>query len=394
MSTKLSIPEREAILLSTVMSNPTLFALSGALLSPSDLTPKHQIIFEAARSLSENGKPLSRDALLFHLGDSGKLETVGGNPYITTVATIPSVDEGTMRQLCAEIVNAGRNRKLKQQFADLMQIDDDADADTTIEKAVGSLYGMTRQADEGIIDIADAVALYGDMERDGAIRTGIDPLDQTMHNLCPADYVVVGARPSAGKTVFGSQVALMAATSDHPALFFSLEQSKRSLTGRFQKMIGREALTNLRGKLILKAEPGITMDKIFYQSQLSKMTHNIEVVIIDYVQLIGGQPSDMSVNDFLTGVSTKLRILANRLEVVVILISQLNRENARANEKPGLHHFRGCGSLEQDADIGILLHRTPGSELGEIQLAKMREGETMDWTRIRFDKERLFFVAA
>ena len=138
-------------------------------------------------------------------------------------------------------------------------------------------------------------------------------------------------------------------------------------------------------------EPGLSIDRIFYYTQLAKLLHNIEIVVIDYAQLVGGQPSSMSTTDFLRNVANKCRVIANKLNVAVVLVSQLNRAPAMSGEEAGAHNLKGSGALEEVADIIMILDRMPGKETGSVRVVKHREGRTGK-VDVLFDEKQLFFT--
>lgn len=240
----------------------------------------------------------------------------------------------------------------------------------------------------------------------GGLPTGFLDLDNLLSGgLPPGALVVIGARPSIGKTAIGLSIAKNVTLRGEPALFISLEQSRYELADRLlanqaevnsydirsgdldtpaiQKILAAGSALK-EAFLFLDDSPGQTMLRIAANARRMKLRHNIALVVVDYLQLIevdGGRRDNRQ--EAVSEISRRLKALARELNVPVIALAQLNREVERrgADAKPKLSDLRESGSIEADADIAMLLHRegdgddTQGNKI-EVIVAKNRNGPT------------------
>ncbi len=267
---------------------------------------------------------------------------------------------------------------------------------------------------EILLETYDRLDLLNSPDRDKyrGIPTGIGLLDSTITGLNRSDLIVLAARPGVGKTSFGLNIARHASVvSKRRVAFFSLEMSREQLASRLLSTEASVEGTKLRsgdlnddewtriieaGDILGKAElyfddaPGITVPQM--KAKVRRLKH-VDLVIVDYLQLMsGGKKSDNRVNE-ISDITRNLKIMAKELDVPVIAMSQLRRPTERTKDhRPGLSELRDSGSIEQDADIVIFLHReayNAASEGGEVTedmdtsaaqiiVAKNRHGATID----------------
>ncbi len=251
-----------------------------------------------------------------------------------------------------------------------------------------------------------------DRDKYRGIATGIGLLDSTITGLNRSDLIVLAARPGVGKTSFGLNIARHAAiTSKRRVAFFSLEMGREQLCSRLLSTEASVEGTKLRsgelsreewarlieaGDILSRAElyfddaPGVTVNQM--KAKIRRLK-GVELVIVDYLQLMtGSRKTDNRVNE-VSEITRNLKIMAKELDVPVIAMSQLRRPTDRSKDhRPGLSELRDSGSIEQDADIVIFLHReayNAASEGGqvtedmdtsaaEIIVAKNRHGATID----------------
>ena len=267
---------------------------------------------------------------------------------------------------------------------------------------------------EILLETFDRLDLLNSPDRDKyrGIPTGISLLDSTITGLNRSDLIVLAARPGVGKTSFGLNIARHAAiTSKKRVAFFSLEMGKEQLCSRLLSTEASVEGTKLRsgdlsndewtrlieaGDILSGSEmyfddvPGVTVPEIKAKVRRLK---NVDLVIIDYLQLMtSAKRIDNRVNE-VAEITRSLKIMAKELDVPVIAMSQLRRPTDRSKDhRPGLSELRDSGSIEQDADIVIFLHReaynaaSEGGEVtedmdtsaAEIIVAKNRHGATID----------------
>ena len=236
------------------------------------------------------------------------------------------------------------------------------------------------------------------------IPTGFIDLDYKMAGLQPSDFILIGARPSMGKTALVLNLAENIAIKQQiPTVIFSLEMSKEQLMNRMFSLESKVDMQNIRsgdlsdteweqliesagiiGKsnLILDDTPGISITELRSKCRKYKLEHNLGVVIIDYLQLMSGSGRSESRQQEISEISRSLKALAREINAPVIALSQVNRacEN-RPDRRPIMSDLRESGSIEQDADVIMFLYRdeyynkdSENKGIAEINIAKQRNG--------------------
>ena len=289
-----------------------------------------------------------------------------------------------------------------------------------LDSAEKRIYDIRRgKSDQGLqpvreilLETFDRLDKLNSVDRDKykGLPTGIKELDNTITGLNRSDLIVLAARPGVGKTSLGLNIARhVAVTAGRRVAFFSLEMGREQLASR---LLASEALvegTKLRSGDLTEAEwarlieagdilrradlyfddsPGMTVLEM--QGKLRRLDH-VDLVIVDYLQLMTGtRKTDNRVNE-ISEITRSLKVLAKELNVPVMALSQLRRPTDRTKDhRPGLSELRDSGSIEQDADIVIFLHReaynatSEGGQVtedmdqnaAEIIVAKNRHGET------------------
>lgn len=236
------------------------------------------------------------------------------------------------------------------------------------------------------------------------IATGFYDLDYMTAGLQPSDFILIGARPSMGKTALVLNLAEYIAIRNHvPTVIFSLEMSKEQLMNRMFAMEARVDSQNIRtgelsdaewekliesagiiGKssLIIDDTPGISIGELQSKCRKYKLEHNLGLVIIDYLQLMSGNGRSDSRQQEISEISRSLKALAREIQAPVVALSQVNRAcEARPDHRPMMSDLRESGSIEQDADVVMFLYRdeyynkdTDKKGIAEIIIAKQRNG--------------------
>jgi replicative DNA helicase len=290
--------------------------------------------------------------------------------------------------------------------------------DEIVQDAYDTLEGLARLSDDRDddlsvgVDIMDTVAEVVDIRENGpkeGLQTGFRDLDDLTGGLQPGQFVLVAARPAMGKSVLASDFARHAAIrNDIPTLFFSLEMGRKELEKRFLSAQARYPLHWMKHKgpvddgkvlkliaagkdmqaspLHVVADTGVTLAKIRSHCRRIQRQHGLGLVVIDYLQLMSGESAGRNDNrqQEVSRISRGLKTLAMDLQVPVVALSQLNRgPEQRQDKKPMVSDLRESGSLEQDADIVILLHRedayesdSPRAGEADLIVAKHRNGPT------------------
>jgi replicative DNA helicase len=309
--------------------------------------------------------------------------------------------------------------------------------DNTLEKAEKEIYDITQkigntgaQFVEIKNTLEDAWARIEKMhEQSGQLRgvtTGFKDLDNMLSGWQKSDLIILAARPSVGKTSLALDFVRHAAVSGkHGVAFFSLEMSKEQLVDRMvsaeskvnawklrtgaklydnEWQLLQESLNRLRSaNIFIDDEPAITPIKI--KSKLRKMNSKakIDLVIVDYLQLMNTTKSYDNMVNQVTEISRSLKAIAKEFNIPVIALSQLSRAVETRGGKPKLSDLRDSGSIEQDADVVMFIHRddyqksasdreNTGMLEAEILIEKHRNGPT-GYVKLHFDKDKTTFVS-
>ena len=417
--------EAEANVLAAMMLSAEVVEEALVELLPDDFyRPSHKTIFTAMHGMYESNTPIDTISLIDYLTSIDKLDAVGGEAYILELMgnTMSLVNW----QHHASIVR--RDAMLREIIGATNQINAlayDAPQDTkeVIERAESMLLSVTerevRSSYKTLSDFmveayneAEAVAAAGG-EVHGA-PTGYPSLDRMLMGLREGQLVVLGARPAVGKTSFALNLALNAAADGYTVGFFSLEMSGKEIAQRFICAQAMVSMSNFRtGRIspqdwanineatkelskldiLIDDTPGTTVTEIRAKSR--RMLHNKEkaVIVLDYLQLVN-PPAGKNYNGNraveVSEMSRGLKIMAKELGVPVIMLSQLNRSlEGRTGKRPQMSDLRESGSIEQDADIILLLDRSttedeaaredrPDAGVTRVIVAKNRSGPIGD----------------
>lgn len=236
------------------------------------------------------------------------------------------------------------------------------------------------------------------------IPTGFVYLDSKMAGLQPSDLILIAARPSMGKTAFALNIAQYVALKQHMSVgIFSLEMSKEQLVNRLFALEGGIDAQKLRvgdlapddwerllessgaigrSRIMIDDTPGITIQEMRSKCRKMKLEQGLDLVIIDYLQLMESSGRVESQQQKISEISRSLKGLARELNVPVIALSQLNRAlEARPDKRPMLSDLRDSGAIEQDADVVMFIYRddyynkdSEAKNVAEIIIAKQRNG--------------------
>jgi replicative DNA helicase len=378
--------------------------------------PKHEIIFDAIVSLYGRGEPTDVITVTNELTKQGNLVRAGGADYLHTLtAIVPTAanssyyaeivrDKATMRRLIevgTRIAQMGYTAE--GEIEDLINA---AQADVyAVANAAGSeefsTLGDSLQA--AMDDIESAQNRGGDMV---GVPTGFTQLDELTHGLHPGQLIIVAARPAVGKSTLSLDFARNAAIRyNKPTIFFSLEMGRSEIAMRMlsaetsiplqsmrKGMIDNSDWTKIvsvrsqlnNAPLYIDDSPNLTLVEIRAKCRRLIKQFGLKLIVIDYLQLLTSGKKVESRQQEVSEFSRALKLLAKELEVPVIAISQLNRRSEDSKDKkPEISQLRESGSLEQDADVVILLHREgigekdhPRAGEADIILAKQRNGPT------------------
>lgn len=378
--------------------------------------PAHETIYEAILSLYGHGSPADAITVADELKKRGELTRVGGAAYLHTL--IASVPTAANAQYYAEIVKEHAiMRRLIEAGTKIAQLGyaNETEVDALVDQAQAEIYAVTDgNAKEDYVSFSEALeATMREIDAnsnrpDGVygVPTDFIELDELTGGLHGGQMIVIAARPGVGKSTLALDIARSAAIHHHMAtVFFSLEMSRTELAMRILSAEGKismgrlkkgdldtEGWTNLatlQGRidsapLFIDDSPNMTLMEIRAKCRRLKQRNDLKLVVLDYLQLMSSGKKVESRQQEVSEFSRSLKLLAKELDVPVIALSQLNRgSEQRTDKRPMVSDLRESGSIEQDADMVILLHRedmyNPDSDRGgeaDMIIAKHRGGPT------------------
>jgi replicative DNA helicase len=378
--------------------------------------PAHETIYEAILDLYGRGEPADPLTVADQLQKNNELGRVGGAPYLHTLVNyVPTAanagfyaDIVRERAILRRLVEAGT--RIVQ-----MGYNGDGEADDIVDAAQAEVYSVTeRRASEDYLPLSEVMeGTLDEIEAIGSrggqmvgVPTGFVDLDALTNGLHPGQMIVIAARPAVGKSTIGLDLARAAAIRHQlTTVIFSLEMSRNEITMRLLSAEARVPLHHMRAgqmtdddwnriarrtgevssaPLFIDDSPNMTMMEIRAKCRRLKQRHDLKLVIVDYLQLMSSGKRVESRQQEVAEFSRALKLLAKELEVPVVAISQLNRgPEQRQDKKPLLSDLRESGSIEQDADMVILLHRedayekeSPRAGEADFIVAKHRNGPT------------------
>lgn len=379
--------------------------------------PKHELIFESILSLYSHGEPTDVITVTDELMKTGDLQRAGGVDYLHSLTSI--VPTAANAGYYASIV---QERALLRRLVDAgtrivqMGFDGEGEAVELVNQAQAEIYSVTGQEQtEDYVPLEVAVtAAVDEIEmakgRDGemtGVPTGFAELDSLTNGLHAGQMIVIAARPAMGKSTLALDLARAASIKNNqPSIFFSLEMGKTEIAMRLLSAEGQIPLQKLRkgdmdsrdwttlastrgrindAPLYVDDSPNMTLVEIRAKCRRLKQRVGLKMIIIDYLQLMTSGKRVESRQQEVSEFSRALKLMAKELQVPVIALSQLNRgPEQRQDKRPMVSDLRESGSIEQDADMVILLHRDEvydkQSRPGEADLivAKHRNGPTAD----------------
>ena len=402
-----------AMLLSRDAIGPAVETLSG----DQFYVPAHGYIFDAIASLYGAGEPADPVTVAEELSRSGLLEQIGGPQRLLELQTGTPASSNAARY--ARIVEEhALLRRLIGVAGDIVELgySHPEDVVKTVDEAEAMMFQIAERrvvdSTKPIRELLDAnldrlEELYEQGNAITGLPTGYVDFDDLLSGLQPSNLVIVGARPSMGKTAFGLGMAASAALeAQRPVLFFSLEMGHLELTQRLlcsdarvdsQRMRNGTLseddwpkITRAVGKLgeapiWIDDNPNLTVMEIRAKARrLKSRLGDLGLIVVDYLQLMSGRGNAENRQVEVSEMSRGLKILARELETPIVALSQLSRGlESRTDKRPMLADLRESGSIEQDADVVAFIYRdevynpeSPDIGSAEIIVAKHRNGPT------------------
>src|SRR5579862_2083686 len=413
--------EAEQSLLGALLIDGTAWDQIGDLVHAEDFyRPDHRLIFEAVAALVAASRPADVVTVSEHLERHGQLTDAGGLAYLGTLAsetpTAANVRTYALivreRALLRRLIEAGR------QIASSVYSEQGLSARDLVDQAEQLVFEIAEQGARGregarrvstilpqLIDKIDA--WHSDPNRLRGLASGFSEFDRLTGGMRPGDLIIVAGRPSMGKTTLAINMAEYAAVNPEiraSVAIFSMEMPSEQLVTRMLSSIGHVPLNSIRtgrisdddwvritaatsqlsdAKLFIDESPALTPTELRARARRIKREHNLSLIVVDYLQLMQVPGTQENRATEIAEISRGLKALAKELEVPVIALSQLNRAvEQRTEKKPVMSDLRESGSLEQDADMILMIYRdevydknSPKKGIAEIELAKHRNGE-------------------
>jgi replicative DNA helicase len=380
----------------------------------------HQKLFQAITDLYDKGHPVDAITLANELKQRNQIEDIGGYGYFAELwEAAPTAanaeyyarivrDKAVLRSLIHASTEILRDAYDQADAADILL---EGAERKILEVAQLGLTGQTFTLEQAItqayVRIDDRHT--GSSSSISGLSTGFVDLNEITAGLQDSELIIIAARPSVGKTAFSLGIVRnIVVEGGHPAFFVSLEQSRIELAERLLCSQARVDSHRLRkgtlsseemdrlieaggvlrnAKLFIDDSPGQGMLRIAANARRLKLRQGIKVVVIDYLQLIEPENRRDPRQEQVAQISRRLKFLARELQIPVVALAQVNRSSEdRQDHRPRLADLRESGSLEQDADTVMMLHRPdryePGQHEGiiEVIVAKQRNGPTGEVT--------------
>jgi replicative DNA helicase len=428
-----SIDSEKAVLGSIMLRKDAIQEVEDVLIPESFYVEKHRIIFQAMLDLVLKNEPVDTLSLSTKLKEKKYLEQVGGNKYLAEI--INSVPSSINVKHYAEIVQKKSILRGLIEAADYVSElafeENDNPIDEVLDSAEKKIFNIVSSPrNQKYMSLKDALPEAWERleklhEHKGALRglpTGFKDLDTILSGFQKSDLIILAARPSIGKTTLALDIARNSATvHDKSVVIFSLEMSSQQLvdrllsaeskvnawnlrTGRlssdseFSKL--RDSLDKLaKAKIYIDDQPGNSIVRMKALARRLKAEKGLDLIVVDYLQLMTTNKNYDSMVNQVTEISRSLKSLAKELDVPVLALSQLSRAIESRGGKPRLSDLRDSGSIEQDADVVMFIHRDDRDKeedektnIAEILIEKHRNGPTGK-VELYFDTKTTTFLS-
>lgn len=419
-----------AVLGGLLQDNSVLPQVTQSLFPDDFYLEAHQKIYQAMIELSDSAQPIDLLTIGNKLEEKGDLTTIGGQTYLAhLIDEIPTtahieyyVQIVKEKALIRRVVQASRDIAIKG-------MGEYGEAEQYLDEVEASIFRVTQQRIfKPYVHIKELVhETFEEIEQAGkrgekitGVPSGFLDLDDKTAGFQKGDLIVVAGRPSMGKTAFALNIATNSSLKhERTVLIFSLEMSRHQLVRRMLCSEGRIDSSRLRTGRLSKEEwaqlietasvlsesplyvddtPALPVMQLRTKARRLKSEFNLDMIIIDYLQLMKGSPKPESREKEISEISSSLKALAKELDIPIIALSQLNRElERRGDKRPMLADLRESGAIEQDADLILFIYRdevynenTSDPNIAEIIIGKQRNGPT-GTVMLHFSKENTRF---
>jgi len=428
-----NIDAEKALLGAIILKPEAMHDISVTVFPESFYADKHTEIFRAILEIFTKGDPIDMLSVTTRLKNNDQIDRVGGASYVTELMeTVPAA--GNAIYYATEVQNRAILRGLIHAADDIAELgySNPDNIDETLDQAEKKVYNVTNNTStQKFKTIGSSLTeawerfehLSANQDERRGVPTGFGSLDNLLAGLQKSDLIILAARPSVGKTTFALDLARNAALKYKKSVgIFSLEMSDQQLvdrmlaaeasvdswklrTGKLKNDQEFEAVQAAMARLSdapihIDDQPGNNILKMRSSARRLKNEHGLDLLIVDYLQLMS--PTSTKASDSMvqqvTEISRSLKILARELDVPVLALSQLSRAVEQRGGKPRLSDLRDSGSIEQDADVVMFIHRedkinkeSERPNIAEIMVEKHRNGPVGS-AELYFDSQHVRFL--
>ena len=412
-----NIDSEKAVLGSIMLRKDAMNEVEDVINPDSFYAEKHKMIFQAMLDLSLKNEPIDMLSLSTKLGEQKLLEAIGGNQYLAEIVNV--VPSSTNVKHYAEIVQKKYVLRSLIDAADYVSElafeENDNHMDDILDLAEKKMFSVVSSPkNQKFVSLKDELPeayeriekLHANKGELRGIPTGFRDLDSLLSGFQNQDLIILAARPSVGKTTLALDMARLASTlHDKSVLIFSLEMSSQQLVDRMLSAQSRVNAWNLRtgnlssdrdfsnlrdsldklskAKMYIDDQAGNSIVRMKSLARRIKAEKGLDFIVVDYLQLMSTSKNYDSMVNQVTEISRSLKSLAKELNVPVLALSQLSRAVESRGGKPRLSDLRDSGSIEQDADVVMFIHRedkgkdeSEKTNIAEILVEKHRNGPT------------------
>lgn len=402
--------DAERLVLGAILTDDSVFQEAASVLESEDFSlEKHRRIFQRMGELHARGERIDRVTLAEELQKHQQLESVDGITYLVsldeglpTIANLDSyvkivAEKSTLRRMifsCRDLID--RCLTAQEPPAELL-----SDGEALLRRLAGGIARTGNLATAKEIISAFDLNAMGKVQQ-GGVRTPYAGLNRNIAGFMPGELIVLGARPSAGKSAMVMEISMHAAEHGHRTTVFSLEMRKQALITRCAcnrgnvnrnqldyGTLGQEGRRDFARALSeISALPLHIDDRsatfAAMAREVRRMQEKPRLVIVDHLHLMRGSSKAENRNNELAQITRELKLFAGEMGVSVVLLAQLNRQSDKDSRPPEMRDLRDCGAIEADADIVLFLHRKQETvmeaEKGkpvpvDLRIAKQRDGQ-------------------
>jgi len=408
--------EAEQSVLGSMLQAPQAVMVAAEALEKEDFfSPAHQEIFDAMKTVAQKGTPVDLVTTDAELSRKGMLDGIGGTVYLVTLMqSVPTtvnvkayvelvLEKSTLRKLIKACETISQECYTQQStLEETLSLAEKAIFDIVMKRSGGDQLVHIKQVLQSTYEkIEELARLRGKI---AGVPTGFVDLDKLLTGLHGGELVLLGARPSMGKTSIAMNICQTAAVrNDKCTAIFSLEMPREQIAMRMLCSESRVDMQRVRSgslsdddwmkiagqlntmgnaPMYIDDTAGVTPSQVRSRARRLMMDHGLDLIMIDYMQLMSSDKKTENRQLEVSEISRQLKAIALELKVPLIACAQLSRAaTARQDKRPVLSDLRDSGSIEQDADVVMFLHREsyydPSSEeknIAEVIIAKQRNG--------------------